>query len=131
MSNKLLKNRPKTQPVSKTEVNDDDPKIIKLLKNRLKAKAEKNKLKDQFTSSIIYLVIEFCLFCFYYVTFKDVKLEQEWLYPALICSNIIISVYNIIVSIYQIYKKKFRKIGNIVLIVLHSLFILLSIYALF
>lgn len=131
MSNKLLKNRPKTQPVSKTEVNDDDPKIIKLLKNRLKAKAEKNKSKDQFTSSIIYLVIEFCLFCFYYVTFKDVKLEQEWLYPALICSNIIISVYNIIVSIYQIYKKKFRKIGNIVLIVLHSLFILLSIYALF
>ena len=123
MSNKLLKNRPKTQPVSKTEVNDDDPKIIKLLKNRLKAKAEKNKSKDQFTSSIIYLVIEFCLFCFYYVTFKDVKLEQEWLYPALICSNIIISVYNIIVSIYQIYKKKFRKIGNIVLIVLHSLFI--------
>jgi hypothetical protein len=124
MSNKIKKNN------STTEINKDEPKILQLLRGRLKTISEHDKKKEQFKSSIIYLFIEIFLFSFYYVYMRK-DLPETYMYAILIFSNVLISVYNIVISLFHILKHKFRKVGNIVLIVLHSLFILLSVYTLF
>lgn len=128
MSNKLVKNKPKIQTDAKkdkTVILEDDPKFIKLLKMRLVAQSEKNPKKGFFNSSIMYLIVEViaCAFGYTYLYLPGVE-ESITLFGTLLLACILLSAYNIIVSLIQIFKLKYRVQGNIVLIVMHIILII-------
>jgi len=124
MSNKLIKNKTQKEKVKvdPSVINENDPAFIKLLKQRLQAQAKNDRKKNFFSSSILYFIIELVLL---YIAQRMLMSNPELVqfYFSMVIACLLFSTYNIIVSLVQIIKYDFRKIGNIVLILMHLIII--------
>lgn len=131
MSNKLKKTTPKSTPQVK-KINEDDIPFVKFLKGRLEQQSDRSKEKRFLSSNSTYAIMEFLMLMFASRIFEVNTEGYRFGVPFYIyVVSVLFGIYNIIISIYQIKKLKYKEKQNIVLIVIHALLIILGLFLVF